>query len=359
MLPTNEIIIDLYIERAIDILRLEAGTSKKVLALLEDLERELITQIVVIDPTGVSHDRYQRERLLKLFKAITEAIRAGYRDVNSLMVAELLELADIEAAWTMRTFNTAIGFEYVDSTLSRGFLKTLVSDVLVQGAPTRNCWSRQAAGLVERFADQMRRGVALGETNSQLVERIRGTKTQRGLMDISEVSATRLVRASVQTVANVSREAMYADNADIIASLQWHATLDLQTSEWCLVRDGKHYSVGEDHKPLDSDVPWLEGPGKLHWGCRSTSIPVLKTWRELGVNIDEIPQTTRASMDGQVPASTTFESWLKKQSKERQNAVLGAGKAELWRAGKITLRDLLDQNGRPLTTEELRKKAAR
>jgi hypothetical protein len=39
--------------------------------------------------------------------------------------------------------------------------------------------------------------------------------------------------------------------------------------------------------------------------------------------------------------------------------VLGAGKADLWRRGKITFRDLLDQNGRPLTTEELRAKAAR
>jgi hypothetical protein len=34
---------------------------------------------------------------------------------------------------------------------------------------------------------------------------------------------------------------------------------------------------------------------------------VLKTWRELGIDADEVPQTTRASMDGQVPAKQTFE----------------------------------------------------
>jgi hypothetical protein len=72
----------------------------------------------------------------------------------------------------------------------------------------------------------------------------------------------------------------------------------------------------------------------------------------------EIPQTTRASMDGQVPAKQTFEAWLKKQPVARQDTVLGQGKADLWRSGKIGFRDLLDQSGRPLTTEELRAKAA-
>ena len=64
------------------------------------------------------------------------------------------------------------------------------------------------------------------------------------------------------------------------------------------------------------------------------------------------------SMDGQVAAETTFEDWLKKQSKGRQDTVLGDGKAALWRDGKINFRDLLDQNGRPLTTEQLRAKYA-
>jgi hypothetical protein len=38
---------------------------------------------------------------------------------------------------------------------------------------------------------------------------------------------------------------------------------------------------------------------------------------------------------------------------------LGATVADLWRRGKINFRDLLDQSGRPLTTEQLRAKAAR
>ena len=123
--------------------------------------------------------------------------------------------------------------------------------------------------------------------------------------------------------------------------------------------DVVHEDDAELLEPLDDGPPWLEGPGKLHWGCRSTSVPVLKSWKDLGIDAPEVPDTTRASMDGQVPADTTLEEWLKKQSQARQDTVLGAGKAQLWRDGKITFRDLLDQSGRPLTTEQLRRKAAR
>jgi hypothetical protein len=177
------------------------------------------------------------------------------------------------------------------------------------------------------------------------------------MMDLSRSSAERLVRSSVQTAANAARQATYRDNQDLIAAEQWSATLDTRTSHWCLVRDGLQYTPGE-HKPIGHDVPWLEGPGALHWSCRSTSVPVLKSWRDLGIDEDEIPHTTRASMDGKVPASMTFESWLRKQPVARQDTVLGVTKADLWRRGKITLRDLLDQDGRPVSMEELRAKSA-
>ena len=42
---------------------------------------------------------------------------------------------------------------------------------------------------------------------------------------------------------------------------------------------------------------------RLHWRCRSGQVPVLKSHKELGIDIPEIlvDGQTRASMDGQVP----------------------------------------------------------
>lgn len=355
---TNEILVDLFTERAVDLLRLESGTRNKVFKLLGELERDIVVALARVDPTGTTRQRYQARRLAKLLKAVRSTVQGSYRNVHTLLARELREVADIEATWTGRALNAATRVDFVDAGVSRTMLSSIVSDVLVQGAPTKEWWGRQAAGLADRFADEMRRGVALGEPNGKLIQRVRGTETARGLMDVSRSSAERLVRSSVQTVANAARDAVYDENQDLISAVQWASTLDLRTTTWCVVRDGLLYTPKE-HKPIDHGVPWLEGPGRLHWQCRSTSVPVLKTWRELGIDEDEVPETTRASMDGQVPAGQSFEDWLGKQSKERQDTVLGAGKADLWRKGKITFRDLLDQNGRPLTTEELRAKSAR
>lgn len=355
----NDTLVDLYIERAIDLLRLEAGTRNKVLAILNDLEGELVAALAKVDPTGVTQSSAQRKRMQTLLASVQGAIRSSYRKSSSLMTSEIREIADQESTWVGTAINKAISFDFVTGGLTRGALETLASDVMIQGAPSADWWGRQAQGLSNKFADEMRKGVALGEPNADLIARVRGGKEgQRGVMDLSRDSAERLVRTSVQTAANAGREAMYQNNDDIIASLQWHATLDTRTSIWCITRDGHHYSNDAEHKAKDDGPPWLQGPGKIHWQCRSTSIPVTKSWKDLGIDLDEVPQTTRASMDGQVPAKQNFEDWLGKQPAARQDTVLGPAKASLWRSGKIKFRDLLDQNGRPLTTEQLRAKAA-
>lgn len=354
----NEAIVDLIYERAVDLLRLEAGTRNKVTALLNDLEKEIIAALAKIDPTGSPKAVVQRIRLQQLQRQIDASIQASYRDNDVLLAQEIRDVVDVEATWTANAINTSIRAEFADTGITRILLETLVSDVLIQGAPTSEWWSRQAAGLSDRFADEMRRGVAIGEPLSKLVARVRGGAGQRGIMDVARSSAERLVRSSVQTAANVARESTYDRNADLIKALMWSATLDTRTSIWCITRDGHLYGV-KDHAPQDGGPPWMDGPGKLHWNCRSTSVPVMKSWRDLGIDEDDVPQTTRASMDGQVPATQTFETWLRKQSAARQDTVLGEGKAALWRSGKINFGDLLDQSGRPLTTEQLRAKAAR
>lgn len=358
VVSANDALVDLYMERAIDLLRLEAGTRDKVVSLLNDLESEIAALIERIDPNGPAAVVYQRGRLTKLLTAVNDSIRATYRTSDVLLGREMKDVADQEATWTGSAINSATQAEFVDAGITRTLLNTLVSDILIQGAPTSDWWSRQAAGLSDKFADQMRRGMAIGENNSQLIDRVRGTNTTTGIMDIARSSAERLVRSSVQTAANTARLSTYDQNSDLITALMWSATLDTRTTIMCLTRDGHTYDL-ETKEALDGGPPWDLGAGLLHWNCRSTSIPILKSWQDLGIDESEVPQTTRASMDGQVPAAMTFEDWLTKQSAARQDTVLGEGKAALWRSGKITFRDLLAQDGRPLTTEQLRAKAAR
>lgn len=91
--------------------------------------------------------------------------------------------------------------------------------------------------------------------------------------------------------------------------------------------------------------------------CRCTLAPVIKSWKEMGMDLPEMDESTRASMDGQVPESKTFDKWFTGLSKERQERYLGNGRYELFKSGKISFGDMVDQNGRELTIDELKKMA--
>jgi hypothetical protein len=70
--------------------------------------------------------------------------------------------------------------------------------------------------------------------------------------------------------------------------------------------------------------------------------------------IKEIPESTRASMNGQVPATMNYETWLKGQPIAFQQGVLGAERWQLWSDNKITLRSLITKSAKPKTVAQLR-----
>lgn len=355
----NDIIADLFTRHGLDLLRVEAGQRKEIKALLTELQGDLVAQLARIDPTGPARESFRAKRLQKLLNQVKDTIRASYRQASDTMTGELRELAEIEARFTATAINKGLGVEMATASLSRAQASALVGELLVQGAPVTEWWSRQAGDTLKRFQDSMRLGIAQGNTSAQLMQRIRGGVRNGepvvGFMEVTKRNADSLVRASTQAVAEKAKESIYDSNADLLSAIAWTATLDQRTTTLCAVRDNLRYTV-KDHEPIGHSVPWLTGPGNLHWGCRSSSRPETKSWRELGFDIDELPPGSRASMNGQIAADINFESWLEKRTKAQQNDMLGSGRADLWRDGKITFRDLLDANGRPLTLAELRER---
>jgi SPP1 gp7 family putative phage head morphogenesis protein len=198
--------------------------------------------------------------------------------------------------------------------------------------------------------DSIRIGFVEGETIDQLVRRIRGTRVNQfkdGILEINRRNAEALVRTAVSHTAQSARDDVFAANSDIIKGWRFTATLDSRTSAVCRGLDGKVFDIGKGPKP------------PRHWNCRSVSVAVLRSWREMGIDIDETPNpaNTRASMNGQVPATETYDSWLRKQPVEFQNDVLGVKKAQLFRAG-LTLDKFTNRQGDELSLSELARKEA-
>ena len=96
--------------------------------------------------------------------------------------------------------------------------------------------------------------------------------------------------------------------------------------------------------------------GVIVRNCRSTTVPVLKSWADIGIDAGEIGEGTRASMNGQVPDTLTYDGWLRKQSPEFQDEVLGKAKADLFRGG-LTMDKFVDlKSQHEFTLDELRQR---
>src|SRR5262249_46575711 len=147
----NDALVDLYLEHAIDLLRLEAGTRDKVISLFDALEKEIVGQMAEIDPTGTPKNALRQRRLAELLKVVQDSIRGTYRTADTLLANEIRDVIDTEAAWTGRAMNSAMKVDFADVGLTRQFVDTLASDVLIQGAPTADWWGRQAQGLSDKF----------------------------------------------------------------------------------------------------------------------------------------------------------------------------------------------------------------
>jgi hypothetical protein len=207
----------------------------------------------------------------------------------------------------------------------------------------------------------IRSGFVEGRTTAQIVTDIRGTRAaqyQDGLLQRPRRELEAVVRTALSHTSAVARDLMAEANSDLVKAERWVSTLDGRTSPMCRLRDGLKYTAG-DHKPIGHTVPWGNGPGRLHFSCRSTSVPVIKSWRELGIDADELPPGTRASLAGQIPADTTYAQWLAKQPAWRQEEILGPTRAALVRNGGLALPDLYTANGVPLTLKQLAARDAR
>lgn len=378
----NDELADSFTTHTIDILRVAEGQRAEVITALEKLEAGLV--IEVQKAAGKSPLSQARVRALGVQTRAT--IKDAYSKIDVQSGKALAAVANLEAKNTVKAINTTIGVPVATVAMSKEQLTTLAGKTLVNGKFPSEWWATQAAGTQDRFMQQMRIGTALGEGVDKLAARVRGTKAMNytdGIMLVSKRQAEALVRTSTATVANEAKLATFANNSDLIKGIQWLSTLDSRTTPICKALDGKQWDL--NYKPINgNDKAW---PGPIaHWGCRSTQTSVLKSWAELagpganlkaleakpgadlddmlranlvknqGMSVEQAAQAAsnkRESMDGGAPATQTFEGFLRGKSAEFQNAVLGDGKAKLWRAGDITVSDMTDQQNRPLSLAQL------
>jgi hypothetical protein len=341
MKKSDQQIADKILGHQISLMRFSAGEKKKVFSLFLQMQMELKAKL----QNGLTS--YEKERITKLLKECTAIINGFYSDVQSEF--DFVGLAKAEAAASTKAM-ASIGLN--PSIPTAAVLKAMVSDTLLTGAPLKDWWAKQAEDTAFKFASQVRQGVAQGETLQQIITRVVGNprKGIAGIMDIPQRNASTLVHDSIMQIANDAKMAVFRENADILKGVQQLSTLDSRTSAVCIAYSGAQWDL--EGNPINGTTLPFDGGCPRHPNCRSIMVPITKSYRELGLDVDK-EVGTRASDLGQVPADMSFDAFLKRHDSAYQDELLGKGKAKMWREGKITLKDLVTQNGRPLTLAQL------
>lgn len=344
----QQFLADAEIDYQVGMVRYSNGVVRRMIALLNAVDADLIKELAgAIGTIEISEYRATRiDALLSDVRAINEA---AYQSLYAELTIEIKALASYEMTYQADLFDTLkIQYSTVGVTPAQVYTAAIAQPF--QGRLLKEWASGLEEGRYQRVRDAVRIGFVEGKTTDAIVREIRGTKAMAyadGLLEIDRRHATTIVRSAVSHTAATGRDKFYGANEDIIAAEQWTSTLDGKTSEPCRLRDGRRYTVG-NHKPIGHSYPWGSGPGKFHHCCRSTSVPILRGFE------DEPVFGTRASDAGQVKASTTFADWIKRQSAEKQDDILGPARGKLMREGGLDLPQFYNDKGKFLTLDELK-----
>lgn len=334
--------------------RVSVEEARRILPILEAAHDELLGRIA-------KAPELSRAWLEEEIAGIDEIYRAATEKAGAEIRPDLVELANDEGAWVQaEARGIAIGISLATPAPSL-FSAVVDLPTTVGGSTLNGLFEALAINSRQAAYDAIAQGILEGDTVEQLARRLRGEVVKRAywkrdpdgvrryhpgvyqggaLEDVSTRQATQLARTAVMHVSNHARELVYKSNEDIFKGYQYVATLDPNTCLICAADDGRVFGLNEARPVLPR-----------HIGDRCLYVPVLKSWRELGVDADELPPATRASMDGQVPEYETYADRLAKASPERRREMLGPGRARLYEAG-MKFEDMVE-DGRELTLKEL------
>ena len=326
---------------------LKSGEVKRFDSFLKKIDASVRDRLSKSELTDFS-----RKRLEVLLASIDSALNKIFAEHYGDLKQELLDLSVYESEFEVRNLEQLFDDSGIYTTLLPAATQVeaavFSSPLSVRGAgggkllePFVKDWSGTER---DRIVGAIRQGAFEGQTNSQIIQAIRGTRKNKfkdGILATTTRNASAITRTAVQHVSSIARMKTWEANQAVVDGYRWVSTLDGRTTAQCRTLDGKNFDVGSGPMP------------PIHIGCRSTTVAEL---REDLAFLSE--GRTRSSKDGYVNANETYYSWLKKQPAAFQNDVLGKTRAKLFRDGGLNAERFsalnLDRNFKPLTLEQMK-----
>ncbi|MEK9810133.1 MAG: minor capsid protein [Candidatus Nanopelagicales bacterium] len=310
--------------------RFANGLARNGRARFRELLDEITAEVMRHDPTSVVA-RYRKARLAKTLDAIKQAVAGGYKDIEQAWREALVALGVNQAAQA-EAILAASGVP-VASVVTKRAAQTIVRDAIIDGYTLREWMATAEAAFLRDVMRAVRVGVEHDDDGTVLVRAVRDT-ARRARRHIDGIA-----RTATTAITNRNHIAVYEANADVLEGVRFLATLDSRTTIVCASWDGTVWPVGD---------PGIQVP-PLHFNCRSQLVPVVD-WSSLGLPAPS--SSPRASDSGQVRVKN-YEEWFSTQPPTKQDAIIGRERAELFRRGKITFRDMVTRDNRVVTLDQL------
>lgn len=272
-MPTvNEIIQDESVAHAVSLQQYSLGVVRKIIATLNRSDARLMVALAeALDRMPV--ESFTVERLESLLASVLEVNAAAYAKVAQELGQELKDLASYELNWQYQLFQTTIPapvqvhFPIAQVTVEQAYAAAMSRPF--QGRLLRDWASTIEADRLAKVRNAVRQGYMEGRTVAQIVSEIRGTRANNyadGFLQRPRKDLETVVRTAISHTAATARQEFTSANSDIIKAERWVSTLDTKTSAECRIRDQLQYTA-ETHKPIGHKIPWLQGPGKLHFNA--------------------------------------------------------------------------------------------
>jgi SPP1 gp7 family putative phage head morphogenesis protein len=205
-----------------------------------------------------------------------------------------------------------------------------------------------SSGELTRIQIKVKRGLANGSSPNEIIQDV--LKTTK----LTENQARALTRTSITSTQSTALTKVAEANSHVIRGFVFTAVLDNRTSPICSFHNGKIYDVGDKRY-----MP------PLHWNCRSSLVPIVKSKDELlkektsRINKTNLNNKKAETLTGVAPSVESFGAWLKRQPFDIQTKVLGTmDKANLFREGKLKYDQFITAAGKGLSIQALRNRAA-
>jgi len=347
-MPIAKVLYDNAVRRQTLLEGVKQDSAAKFIKFLQAMDKDLRLKLTE-DLTNFSQSRINAQ-IAAIAQSQADIIDSFLMDYEKT----INNVAGTEASLEKKALNSAI--------LNKGFEAVIPDSKQIIAAVNKDPFSLRGKGngitlkpfleaykadQIELIRGRITQGFAEGETTSQILQSLRGTKARNyadGILSTIDKNTKTMVRTSLQNVSSAARQSVWEENSDIVESVEWVSVLDARTTEQCQALDGEIFPIDSGPRP------------PIHYNCRSTIVPVLPEDLQY---LEKGAKRPSKGADGVeiVSAKTTYYDWLKTQPDSFQDHVLGVGKAEIFRSGELSTQEFreiqLRSLEKPVTLAEM------